>query len=522
MITRRHFLSRSATAAAAMPFVVNRMPVGSLTGPLFNAIGSDPSDRVLVLINLTGGNDGLNSLVPLDQYDNLAVLRPNVVIPQNQLINLDATRALHPSLAGFRTVWDSGQLGIVQDIAYPDQNRSHFRSTDIWNTGSPSSETWTTGWLGRHFQLQHPDYPNGYPSEDNPDPIAIALGNAVSETCQGIAGNFSLTVNDPTDTSSILDSGMGSTPQRPYGFELEYIRQTIAQSNAYGDIVKSAAENASNTIAYPENNLFATQLSYVARMIAGGLRTKVYVVTLGGFDTHAAQVEGGDPTTGEHARLLQLLGDGVAAFQADINALGLGERVVGMTYSEFGRRIRDNAALGTDHGTAAPAFLFGDCINAGVLGDNPTIDRGVDDQEGVAMQFDFRDLYGSVLQDWFGVEETTVRDLLHDAYVRIPIIRECSGFVDTNEAASAKTDLAALPSVYRDRTQIRFATSGKGRVRLDAFDSRGGHLETLFERVLPQGEQTVSVDASAYPAGVVVYRLQEGARVKMVRTVRVR
>ena len=518
---RRRFLATAAVTTSAAPLAaLARTPVAALTGPLFAAAGSDPSDRVLVLVNLVGGNDGISSVVPLDQFDELMAVRANVTVPEARLLPLDATRALHPALAGLREVYDGGRLGILQGVGYAGQNGSHFRSSDIWNTASPSDEVYDTGWLGRYFQTDHPAYPAGYPNGDHPDPIAIAIGSAVSETCQGIAGNFSLTVNDPTDFSSILDTDGGAVPDRLYGDELRFVRRTIEQANAYGATVAAAASRAVNLADYPADNPLATHLSYVARMVAGGLRTKVYVVTLGGFDTHAAQVDPQDVAAGTHADLLRTLGEAVAAFQADIAALGLGERVVGMTYSEFGRRIRSNGALGTDHGAAAPAFLFGDCVRAGVLGENPVIDPQVGEQESVPMQYDFRDLYGSILEDWFGVAAPEVRTLLHDGYRKIPVLRDCAGVVDAADVPYADSAIALAPSAFAEGVEVRFATSYRGAVRLDVIDAGGSVVEVLFERRLPAGPQTVRVDASGYPRGVLFFRLLEGASVRTVRGVR--
>ncbi len=516
---RRQFLTTAATAAA-LPLAAGRLPISALTGPLFAAAASDPSDRVLVLINLVGGNDGISSVVPIDQFDNLMAVRANVTVPLARLVGLDDTRALHPALGGLRSVWDQGNLGILQGVGYPDQNGSHFRSTDIWNTASPSDEVYNTGWLGRYFQGVHPSFPTGYPNGDNPDPIAVAVGSSVSETCQGIAGNFSLTVNDPARFASILDTDGGTVPDRLYGTELSFIRDSIEQANAYGMAVAGAASRARNLATYPDGNILGTHLSYVARMIAGGLRTKVYVVTLGGFDTHAAQVSNTDVTAGAHADLLRTLGEAVGAFQADIAALGLGERVLGMTYSEFGRRIRSNGALGTDHGAAAPAILFGNCVIGGVTGENPIIDRQAGDQESLPMQYDFRDLYGSILQTWFGVPESEVRTLLYADYVHIPLLRNCGVPVSVESLPYAKSTLRLEPSAFRDHTRLRFDTSYPGWVRVDAVSSAGRVLETLFERRLPAGEQVVNVDTSAYPTGVVFFRLHEGASVRTTRGVR--
>ncbi len=515
-IARRGFLK---TSLAAAPVLATGMPFGMPRSTLFDVIGGDATDKVLVLINLVGGNDGLNSLVPLDQYDNLAAVRRNVLLPQNKLIGLSPELGLHPSLRPFEKLWKEGTLGIVQGVGYPDQNGSHFRSSDIWATASAADEVITTGWLGRQLDRAYPGFPSGYPNAGATDPIAISMGSAASETCQGSVSNFSLAVRDPRNTISVFETPDAQVPDSGYGRELDFLRTSAALTNAYGEVVRNKVGKGRNAVDYPANNSLAEQLRWIARMIDGGLQTKVYVATLGGFDTHAAQVEEGSPLEGEHAVLLDKLGKAIGAFQADVTALGLGERVLGMTFSEFGRRIRSNAAFGTDHGAAAPQFLFGSCVNPAVLGANPTIDRAVGQQESLPMLYDFRDVYGSVLEDWFDVAPADVRRVLHDGYTRLPVIRACNA-VAVAEADLAPLQMAVSPTVFGATTVVTFTTATDARVELEAYDVTGRRLEVLFSRKLPAGEHRVKVLAEAYPAGVIVFRLREGARVKVVRGVR--
>ena len=515
---RRRFLSN----AAALPLAFNSLPrdLGSLRA--LTALGSDPEDRVLVLLQLVGGNDGLNTLIPLDQYDPLKALRPNILLPANKLVDIGGDRALHPAFTPMARLYDNGEIGVVQDVSYPEQNRSHFRSQDIWHTGSAADEVLSTGWLGRKLERDHPEFPVGYPGPGREDPIAVTVGRVVSETCQGTVANMSLTVENPLRATSILEPAGGTSADTKRGRELDFLRTAIAQTNQYGATVKARAE-AGNTLAeYPERNAVATSLRHVARMISGGMRTKVYVVSLGGWDTHGAQVVAGDATKGRQADLLTLVAEAVAAFMADLKLLGIRERVLGMTYSDFGRRIRENGSLGTDHGTAAPLFLFGDCVRPGVLGANPVIDTAVDEQEGVPMQYDYRDVYGSVLEDWFGVPDADVREILHETYVKLPILRDCDlpETSNTQETAFAKTRLDAHPNPFADHTRLRFTTARRGTVRVTAYDGLGRVVETLFERRLPAGEQSVNVDTSAYPSGSIVFHLQQGDAVRVVRAVK--
>ena len=516
---RREFLTSSV---AALPLAFAKTPFSLINSPLFNALGADTSDRVLVLINLIGGNDGLNTFIPLDQYSTLAGLRSNVLLPQNQLIGLTDTLAMHPSMAPLRDLWDGGRMNIIQDVGYPDQNRSHFRSTDIWQTASASNEVLTSGWLGRYFDMQHPGFPNGYPNEQNPHPISISIGNVPNETCQGMVSSFALTVNDPLQGSSVLDNGGSTPPANFYGDELSFVRNTIHQANVYGEVVRLSATAGQNAVEYPSDSRLAGQLRTVARLISGGLQTKVYVVSLGGFDTHGNQVVDGNPLEGVHAGLLNDLAKGVAAFFEDLRAQNLSRRVLAMTYSEFGRRIRSNDSLGTDHGTAAPAMIFGDCVTAGVQGSNAYIDPGVDAQEGVAMQFDFRDMYGSVLQNWFGLDPIHVRGLLYDGYQNLPIISGCdSSSTQTVVASGLSPELEVWPSPFRDNVQIKFKLHQAGEVKLSIFDQMGSEIETLFSRRLPAGEQVVSVHAESWPVGPVIVHLRQGAHVKLRRALKI-
>lgn len=416
---RRRFLKTIGTAAMT-PVFWNGTALAALSKPLLFSSMNDETDRVLVLVQLNGGNDGLNTFIPLDQYGNLYNARSNIIIPETSIIPVTDTIGFHPALPGIKDLYDEGRLGIVQNVGYPDQNRSHFRSMEIWSSGSSSEERRLTGWLGRYLDEQFPGFPDAYPNGENPDPFAIAMGDYISETCQGSAANFSVTLNDPFSLGQLYEWEGNDDAGSIYGEELAFVRLTISQTNAYADRIAIAAENGNNRADYPDTQL-AGQMKNVARLISGGMRTPIYIVSLGGFDTHGGQVESDSPTTGRHAELLATLSEAVHAFQNDLKLLGLEDRVLGMTFSEFGRQIRSNGSLGTDHGTAAPLMLFGPRANTQILGDNPEIPQEVNVQEGVPMQYDFRDVYGSVLIDWFGLSQQNVKSLLHEGFLYLPV-----------------------------------------------------------------------------------------------------
>ncbi len=516
---RRSFI-RTTGAAVTLPMLLNGMKVSALPRTsIFNSI-NDESDRVLVLIQLSGGNDGLNMVIPLDQYDNLANVRSNIMLPESSILGLSDTTGLHPAMGGVRGLYDNDRLTIVQAAGYPDQNRSHFRSTDIWTSGSPSNVEWTTGWLGRYFDGLYPGFPVDYPNETYPDPFAITMGSLVTETCQGAVANYSLTLNDPFSLGVLAEGEPGSVPDTPYGQELTFLRTTISQTNAYSEVVTAAANNGANMVNYPADNRLAQQLKNVALLIAGGLQTKVYVVTLGGFDTHANQVDQGDLTAGDHAELLSSLSSAMAVFQEDLRLLGLEERVISMTFSEFGRRIRSNDSLGTDHGTAAPLLVFGSCVNSQILGESPDISGTVDADEGVAMQHDFRDIYGSILMDWFEVSEEDVRSLLYQDFQHLPILRVCSATSTNPEVSTEAIETNAFPNPFRDWTTISFQ-SGNEWAKLSIFDAAGNEIRVLTNQHLSAGEHQIRFEAHNLPAGSYYYRLQLGGRQKTRKLIKI-
>ncbi len=283
-MNRRNFLRTSG--ALSLPALLSTGVAADPAGFFSQFINPD-SDKVLVLIRLSGGNDGLNTLIGLDQLDKLSQVRGNIALSASDVIGLNDTTGLHGSMTGMKSLYDEGLLGAVQAVGYPNQNRSHFRSTDIWTSGSASDETETKGWLGRYLELEHAEFPAGYPNEEFPYPLAMTMGNVVSSTCQGSLSNLSVVVNNPFNFLYIAPGGNTSLPNGNYGTEVSYVRELIGQSNQYGAVVQEAA-NAGNTLAvnYTEGKL-SDQLRNIATLIAGGLQTKIYVATLGGFDTHS-------------------------------------------------------------------------------------------------------------------------------------------------------------------------------------------------------------------------------------------
>jgi uncharacterized protein (DUF1501 family) len=426
---RRQFLRR-AVPVVTLPLTLDGLPVQALAafGAATGASVSAAMDRVLVLIYLSGGNDGINTVIPLDQYQFYQNVRSQIAIPENKVLQIADGTGLHPALAGFKSLYLDGKLAVVQGVSYPNPNLSHFRATDIWVTASGYDKVLDTGWAGRYLETDFPGYPIGYPNESMPHPPAIQIGAVVSPVFGGTAQSMGVAIQDP-NTFYQLVSGSSSggddrLPDTTAGRELGYVRIVASQSLSYASSVKYAADRSqTRSTLYPAagRNPLADQLKVVARLIGGGLRTRFYMVTLGGFDTHSNQVTATDTTIGTHATLLDRLSVAGQAFLDDLELMGAGHRVVCMTYSEFGRRVNGNASLGTDHGTAEPVFLFGRMVRGGVVGKNPSL---TDLSSGnLKMQFDYRAVYASLLTQWFGQLPTEAATVLLNNYAALDLIR---------------------------------------------------------------------------------------------------
>lgn len=510
---RRQFLQTSSLSIG-VPMMLNGMGLNTISkSKLFNNLNFE-NDKVLVLINLVGGNDGLATIIPMDSFDTLANHRPNIYLPENSLLDIGDGMALHGSLNGIQALYEDAKVNIIHDVGYPEQNRSHFRSSDIWTSGSPSNEEWTSGWLGRYFDLNVPGYPDGYPNAEYPDPIAITLGAMVSPTCQGLITNFSMAVNDPFEATDLASGGDNYIPSNYYGDELSYLRTAVEQTNQYSEIIVDAANAGANTAVYPETDL-GEQLKNIALMISGGLSTKVYIANIGGFDTHADQVEDGSTTTGWHANLMQELGDAMKAFQDDIQAQGLGDRVVGMTFSEFGRQIKSNDSLGTDHGNAAPLIVFGDCVNPGFMGDVTPIGPDVEVQEGVPYQFDFRDVYGSMLMDWFEVEESTIQALLYADFTYMPILSPCTtGVNPIKDKPADGLALNCYPNPASEYVNVSFQCAAE-QVSAVLLDMQGRSVRSLFDRNLSAGKHDFNYSLDGISPGAYMLTLKTSSGKQM-------
>ncbi|MFT7161464.1 MAG: hypothetical protein ACI9GZ_002646 [Bacteroidia bacterium] len=471
--------------------------------------------RVLVLIYLSGGNDGLNTVVPLDQLSVLNSVRPDVVLPDDSLHELVGTSVgLHPKLSGLKSLYDEGKLKVIQSVGYEDQSFSHFRSTDIWMSGSQSHVFEPTGWSGRYLANEYPDFPTGYPNENFTDPISIEVGGGGSLLFQGPNSGMSMVIKDPENFYQLLNNEVQPAPETNAGNKLEHIRLIAQQSQAYGEVVKAAADKVNNQKEYPDENL-AEQLKIVAKLIKGGLKTPVYMVKLGGFDTHSDQVDSDNHTIGNHADLLQRLNDAIMAFTSDLEHLGIDDRVLGMTFSEFGRRIISNASNGTDHGAAAPLFIFGNHALGGVLGSNPVIPSDADKKDNLPMEFDFKQVYASVLEQWMGTSEFDTDTITLGNHERIQVIRDPNAV--TGLELNEPKVFGIYPNPIKNDAEISFISDGS-QVSIDLFDMQGRNVGQVYSGKLPMGKQKIDWRTNDLTKGryIVVFKNQNFSYSKKV------
>jgi uncharacterized protein (DUF1501 family) len=426
---KRTTFIKSALSGLLLPSQVNGFSLRVLAESswLQSLGGSTEEGRILVLIQLSGGNDGLNMVIPLDYYGAYIGARSNIAIPQNKLLPLNGFTEVgfNPAMSELQHLFNEGKMNIVQGVGYPKPNFSHFRATDIWLTGADADQVLTTGWAGRYLNQEYTGFPENYPNRIMPDPLAIQVGSIVSPALQGPSLTMGMAISNTSSFYNLVNGVISPVPESRAGDQIGYIRQMAEKTDSYSGIIKKAAQKVKQqSLKYPDpgKNPLADQLKIVARLIAGGLQTRIYVVNMGGFDTHAKQTDAGDTTSGVHAKLLGKLSVAVDAFMDDLIMLNIADRVIGMTFSEFGRRIKSNASGGTDHGAAAPVLIFGNKVNSGITGTNPILPMLATDNDNINMQYDFRSIYASLLKDWFRVEHGESRKILFNDYPILPII----------------------------------------------------------------------------------------------------
>lgn len=503
--SRRGFL-RNLGILGGTSLMLGKVPVTAIgASPLSIALNGAEGDRILVLIRLKGGNDGLNTIIPLYDYSTYANFRPDVRIPENQYTKLTDEFAIPNTLNAIHPMWEAGAMRVINSVGYPDQNLSHFRSTDIWTSGSDAEVIDDSGWIGRYFGELYPDYLTNPPTV----PPAIQIGGFGSSVFNDAnMVNIAVNVSDPQQLEEIAERGelydINNLPACLYGEQLGYLRSVANSTFYYAETISEASNRAANTVEYPNYNPLATSLATVARLIKGNLGTKIYMVTLDGFDTHARQ-------TDLHSTLMLYLSEAIDLFYTDLAAGGWADKVLSMTFSEFGRRVMQNASRGTDHGAAAPIMLFGEAVNGnGVQGKRPDL-NDLDNAGNLKFQTDFREIYATILEQWLCIDANTVNQTLGRDYTRLDLGFACN---TTTTNTSAFDGISAFThGIYPDGNGdylIHFNLPTAARVKVDVVSVIGQPIATLVDQSMNGGQHQARFEVSntRLPNGQYFYRIQ--------------
>jgi uncharacterized protein (DUF1501 family) len=439
--TRRLFLQRGLTLLAASTTIPTFLDqtVMALDNPLDGKLTQQPTGKdgkILVVVQLSGGNDGLATVIPYGD-DVYYKARTDIAHAAKDVLKIDDYIGLNPNLLSLKKLYDAGNVGIVQGVGYPNPNRSHFRSMDIWQSAQPDREVAGSGWLGRYFDntcagidshvgvsigdtlplamqgerilplnLERPETYR-YNGRDKAHYLSLnQLASTTGASATGAAASGASATSPVATAGSRIASGKIVTGAT----QLDFLHRTAMDAQVSSDDILRITKAHVSPTEYPAGD-FGRGLKTIAAMIGGGMPTRVYYVALGGFDTHAAQIQRHDP-------LMKQLADGLSAFWADLSQQKNQDRVLTMTFSEFGRRLVQNASNGTDHGAAAPMFVMGSSIKQGIIGKHPSLTNL--DQGDLKFGVDFRSVYASVLQNWL---ETPSKPILGDQFDLLPIVK---------------------------------------------------------------------------------------------------
>lgn len=502
---RRSFMQALGLAGAGSMMLGASTVTASKASPLAVALAENESDNILVIVRLKGGNDGLNTIVPVYDYATYANLRPTIRHDQNDLFMLNADFGIPDYMNSLESIWGDGKMKVVHGVGYPNQNLSHFRSSDIWaSTDAINFEP--TGWWGRYFEDLYPDYLINPP----PMPPAVQIGSIGNLVFEGEANNYAFAVANPQQLANVAQNGtfhdVLDIPDCVYGDKLLYMRSTTNTTFLYANVINDAYMSANNDANYDDADL-ANQLSIVARLIKGGLGTKVYMVTLDGFDTHANQVQ-------DHQTILEDVANSMKSFYDDLAATGMDTNVLSMTISEFGRRPYENGSNGTDHGAASPVMLFGPGLQgSGLVGDHPDLSIW-DANDNLIPTSDFRDVYSTVLTDWFCMDPVVLDlILLGQSYETLDLGLNCDILSTTD--FSGVTRLLHRPTYQNDRTFIELQMPVTANVTVKLYDILGKEMATLKNEMLFPGQHKIDVKAAVktnLAFGQYIYRITTGGQ----------
>ncbi|MBL4662170.1 MAG: DUF1501 domain-containing protein [Flavobacteriaceae bacterium] len=504
---RRSFIQALGLAGAGSMMLGASSVTASTPSPLSVALAESANENILVIIRLKGGNDGLNTIVPVYDYANYANLRPTIRHQENDLFMLNNDFGIPNYMSpGLESIWGDGKMKVVHGVGYPNQNLSHFRSSDIW-ASTKANDFEATGWWGRYFEDLYPDYLINPPAT----PPAVQIGSIGNLVFEGTDNNYAFAVANPTQLANVAQNGtfhdVLDIPDCVYGDKLLFMRSTTNTTFLYASVINDAYLSANNDATYDQDADLASQLAIVARLIKGGLGTKVYMVTLDGFDTHANQVDG-------HRTILEDVANSMKSFYDDLAATGMDTPVLSMTISEFGRRPYENGSEGTDHGAASPVLLFGPGLEgSGLVGEHPDISVW-DSNDNLIPTSDFRDVYSTILTDWFCLDPVVLDlILLGQSYESLDLGFNCDILGTTDFSNTSR--LVHRPTYQNDRTYIELQMPLTANVNIKLYDIMGKEIATLKNEMLFLGQHKIDVKAAVNTRlsfGQYIYRITTGGQ----------
>jgi uncharacterized protein (DUF1501 family) len=528
--SRRSFLQALGIAGSGSMMLGSNMLSASAPSPLTAAIANADTDSILILIRLSGGNDGLSTVIPIEQYDTYANARPNIYIPESKILKLTDEFGIPTYMNSLEPMWGAGQVKAVHGVGYENQSLSHFTGSDIYaNTDLTTTgfDGLDTGWMGRYFENIYPDYLVNPPAA----PAAIQIGNFGSLVFQGEETNYAFVTSNIDQLEEIAESGVQYSLDDSlfnncmYGDQLKFLRGVANTTYEYSGLIHEAYERGQNQVEYQDNG-FARQLALLARLIKGNLGTKVYMISMGGFDTH-----GNQPLA--HERLMSNLSIAINNFYEDIAFTQQDEKVLSMTFSEFGRRIFENGSNGTDHGKAAPTLFFGSGLNGSAfVGEHPSLESP-NGRGNLEYTMDFRDLYATVLAEWLCVPIPLVEQhLLNHPYAPVDLGFNCSGVEFPPIVYSDEPPTPPMPEdpVAEDPTpelleaivhkpfyptnstpHIYLEMPFTAHVDIQLYNILGQNVGTVYNQIMAEGSAEINIREnlpSHLSTGKYIYRIQ--------------
>ncbi|MFZ9759888.1 MAG: DUF1501 domain-containing protein [Candidatus Kapaibacteriota bacterium] len=527
---RRTLLKAGALAGAAASFgsipIFAQNPIGAL-----GAAGID-NDAILIIIQMFGGNDGLNTIIPADDPEYIKI-RPNIAVrTDNPITNrrpkkiLNSDVYFHPALVdgvhrnGFLGLIEEGRLAVIQGTGYENPNLSHFRSTDIWLSGLNDSNGETRlneGWIGRLFENNYPDFPIVMPDH----PLCLQLGGSLSMLLQSDKGDMGLAIGDVDqfvkegNTGSDFPLMNGTTP---YDNEYNYIRSIAKKGDIYNKVIEEAWAKGINApgIDYAISNgakgSLVRQMGIISKLISGGLKTKVYLAQIGGFDTHVQQQDMNN--NGQHPALLNQLANAISLFMDDAVKQGFANRVVGLTVSEFGRRPYENGSNGTDHGTTSVQFAFGTRVQANVFGANPDfsdLNNNGDLAFDLNRNIDYRRLYSEIIQTWFGGSAEDSKTILNERVVPLPYLQSPISSLNDPIMAYGNNGIRYSENYNVPNSgNIHVEVKKDCHIQIRLYNSLGTYSGDLFNGYIQAGKHVIPVDVSQFTSGMYICELSSG------------